>query len=108
VGVGESQPFARQSIEVRRRDAPGRVERPDIAVAEIVSEDQDDVRPCLRRADGDRGGSSDQGGDEVAHPRILHRSPAAINSAAAAVWGRLPDPGANVDNHTTLSTGEVG
>lgn len=74
VGVGESQPFARQPIEVRRRDAPGRVERSDIAVAEIVSEDQDDIRPRLRRGGGNRSGGGNQGGDEVAHPRILHRS----------------------------------
>ncbi len=44
--VGETDAFARQPIDVRRLDARGAVGG-DIAVAEIVGVDQDDVRPGL-------------------------------------------------------------
>ena len=44
--VGETDAFARQPIDVRRLDARGAVGG-DVAVAEVVGVDQDDVRPGL-------------------------------------------------------------
>ena len=46
--VGEPQSLARQAIEVRCGNAAGGIERADVAVAQIVSQDQDDVGTGLR------------------------------------------------------------
>ena len=54
MGVGEDHAFARQAVEVRRADFGFRVEAAQVAVAEVVGEDEDDVGP--------RGGSGERGG----------------------------------------------
>ena len=84
MSVGQPQALPRQPIEMRCGDPPGRVERADIAVAEIVGQDQDDVGPGLGSAIGGPTHGKQHGGKESAHPRILHRSRGAINDPGAA------------------------
>ena len=69
--VGEPQALAGQPIEMRRGDAPGRVERADVAVAEVVGEDQEHIGARLGGAVCGRAHGEQQGGEESAHPRIL-------------------------------------
>jgi hypothetical protein len=84
MGVGQPQPLARQAIEMRCGDPPGGVERADIAVAEIVGEDQDDVGAGLRGGAGDGDDGEEDDSREPAHARILHGSVAAINRSTAS------------------------
>ena len=77
--VGEPQSLARQAIEVRCGNAPGRIEGADVAVAKIVRQDQDDVGTGLRGAVGCRCEGEEDGSSDPAHAGILHRSVRASN-----------------------------
>ena len=86
VRVGEEHPLRGEAIEVRRRDLALGVVAADVAVAEVVGEDDDDVRvprPLLRRGADDRGErdkkEQSDGGSHT--PRI--RSPAPSHT----FWG---------------------
>jgi hypothetical protein len=73
VGVGERHPLGGQAIDVRRGDlAAVGVEGVDVAVAEVVGEEEDDVGAARAfggcGADGERG--EQQGGEEF--KRGLH------------------------------------
>ena len=80
--VGQPQSLARQAIEMRCGNAPGGIERADVAVAKIVSQDQDDVGTGLRGAVGCRGKGEEDDSGNPAHAGILHGSAGAINRAA--------------------------
>jgi hypothetical protein len=64
---------------MRCGDPTGRVERADIAVAEIVGQAQNDIRPRLAGAISGQAHGKQYGREESAHSRILHRSRGAIN-----------------------------
>src|SRR5438309_1111653 len=41
--IGETNSLARQAVEIRRRDFRLRIEAADIAIAEVIGENEDDV-----------------------------------------------------------------
>ena len=46
--IGEAHSLLRQTIQIRSRDFRGRVITPDIPVAQIIGEDEDDIRRGVR------------------------------------------------------------
>ena len=93
--VGEPQSLAREAIEVRCGNAAGRIEGADVAVAKIVSQDQDDVGTGLSGAVGCRCEGEEHGSGNPAHAGILHGSPGAINLPALFELPGPVGPGAN-------------
>ena len=88
MGVGEAHPLRGKAIDIRRRNLPGRVQTPDVAVAQIVGQDIDDVGPF-----GGCGGRTSQSGprpETTNRPTITATAPLADDPwdmrIPSAVW----------------------
>ena len=49
VRIGEAHSLLRQTIQIRSRDLRGRIVTPDIPIAQIIGEDEDDIRRGVRQ-----------------------------------------------------------
>ena len=69
MGVGEARAFLRHAVHVRRRDLLGGVVAAEVALAEVVGEDHDDVRPARTGVHAWEGAGGEQGEGEDAEHR---------------------------------------
>ena len=74
VGIGEAHALARQAVEVRRGDLRVTVVTAEVAVAEVIGEDVDDVR--ARRLGGLRWHRGNRDGEEEKKGRLHEVGPA--------------------------------
>ncbi len=69
MSVGECDSFARQSIEMRRGDFARGIEAPHIAIAEVIAQDDDDIRRSGERV---RGGTQQRGDSDEQSSGVVH------------------------------------
>ena len=78
--VGEPHPLARQPVEMRRGHFRLRVVAADVAVAEVVREDDEDVR--IARVGGEGGGQQDSRQRQNSEP-LLHEAERMVHGCSS-------------------------